>query len=68
MSCPPAQELRELEGRTVSVALANGDRIDGCQLVASPRRGTDTLWVFAAGTDLFLPCSAVLAVYERPGY
>jgi hypothetical protein len=61
------QELRPLEGRTVTVALANGNRIDGCQLVACPRPGIDTLWVFAAGADLFLPPSAVLAVYEHPG-
>jgi hypothetical protein len=62
-----SQELRELEGRTVSVALANGERIDGCQLVACPRPGTDTLWVFAAGDDLFLPRGDVLAVWEFRG-
>lgn len=57
-------ELRSLEGRQVSVALADGSRIDDCQLVSAGRPGTQTLWVFCNGTDTFVPLLDVLEVWE----
>lgn len=56
--------LRGLEGHQVSVALADGSRIDDCQLVSAGRPGVPTLWVFTNGVDAFLAHSDVLAVWE----
>lgn len=54
-------ELRSLEGRQVSVALADGSRIDDCQLVSA---GMQTLWVFCNGADTFVPLLQILEVWE----
>jgi hypothetical protein len=64
MSRDRISRLRAFEGRQVGVALADGSRIDDCQLVSAGRVGTRTLWVFANGVDLFLPHSQVRAVWE----
>lgn len=56
--------LRSLEGSRISVALADGSRIDDCQLVSGGRRGARTLWVFTDGTDTFVPVQAVVDVWE----
>jgi hypothetical protein len=56
--------LHRLEGRQVNVALRNGSRIDDCQLVSAPRAGTDTLWLFSNGDDLFVPAGDVVDVWE----
>lgn len=55
---------RRLEGRTVSIALRDGSRIDGCNLVSSGRHRAHTLWVFAAGLDRFVPFTDVIDVWE----
>ncbi len=57
-------KLRSLEGRQVSVALADGSRIDDCQLVSAGRPGVQTLWVFSNGADTFVPVPEVLEVWE----
>ena len=49
MSQERMSELRCLEGRQVSVALADGSRIDDCQLVSAGRYGTGTVWLFSDG-------------------
>ena len=59
-------QLHQLQGRQVSVALQDGNRIDDCQLVSAGRAGTATLWLFTNGTDLFVPEDQVLAVWECP--
>lgn len=56
--------LRQFEGRQVSVALANGYRIDDCQLVSAGRRAHATLWLFTNGADLFVAIEDVIAVWE----
>lgn len=56
--------LHALEGRQVSVALCDGSRIDDCQLVAAPRAGTTTLWLFSNGDDLFVCTGDVVDVWE----
>ena len=56
--------LHGLEGRQVSLALCDGSRIDDCQLVAAPRAGTATLWLFSNGDDLFVSSGDVVDVWE----
>lgn len=56
--------LAGLEGRQVSVALADGSRIDDCQLVSCARRGVATLWLFDNGADRFVPLHHVVDVWE----
>ena len=64
MSQERVSELRCLEGRQVSVALADGSRIDDCQLVSAGRPGVQTLWVFTNGADAFVPLPEVIDVWE----
>jgi hypothetical protein len=59
-----ATRLKGLEGRRVSLALADGSRIDDGQLISAGRRGLDTVWVFVNGADTFLPLMDVLDVWE----
>ena len=59
--------LRQWEGRQVSVALADGSRIDDCQLVSAGRCGAGTLWLFTNGADLFVSIDDVTAVWEVSG-
>jgi hypothetical protein len=56
-------QLKQLEGHRVSLALADGSRIDDCELVAvgGPR---GHLWVHANGNDAFVPMSNVSDVWE----
>ncbi len=58
------RELRLLEGRRVSLALADGSRLDDCQLVSGGRRGVKSLWVFTNGTDTFVPLPDVIDCWE----
>lgn len=60
----PGSELRELEGRQVSLALANGSRIDDCSLVSVGRGRTTTVWVFTNGCDAFIPFAEVVDIWE----
>ena len=64
MSQERMSELRCLEGRQVGVALADGSRIDDCQLVSAGRPGVRTLWVFSNGADAFVPLPEVIDVWE----
>jgi hypothetical protein len=59
--------LRQWEGRQVSVALADGSRIDDCQLVSAGRNAAGTLWLFTNGSDLFVCIDDVTAVWEAGG-
>jgi len=56
--------LRQWEGRQVSVALADGSRVDDCQLVSAGRNGAGTLWLFTNGADRFVALTEVTAVWE----
>jgi hypothetical protein len=64
MSAERIRHLRSLEGRQVGVALADGSRIDDCQLVFAGRANVTTLWVFSNGADTFVPLPDVLDVWE----
>jgi hypothetical protein len=60
--------LQQLEGLQVSVALADGSRIDDCQLVSAGRSGAASLWLFTNGADLFVAFENVIAVWEAGGH
>jgi hypothetical protein len=61
------ERFRSLEGRHVSVALVDGSRIDDCELVSAGRHGTDSLWLYADGTDIFVALIDVTEVSEVVG-
>lgn len=56
--------LHRWEGRQVSVALADGSRIDDCQLVSAGRNAAGTLWLFSNGSDRFIPIGEVTAIWD----
>jgi 1,2-phenylacetyl-CoA epoxidase PaaB subunit len=58
-----ARTLRDLEGRHVSVALADGTRVDDCQLVSAGRGGTTTVWLYSS-RDVFVRLSDVIDIWE----
>ena len=57
-------QLRHLEGRRVSLALADGSRMDDVELVSAGRPPLESIWVFAYGLDTFLSVAEVVAVWE----
>ena len=57
MTVEKRRELRRFEGSTVSLALADGSRLDDVSLVSA--RGL-TLWIFSGGEDRFVPVTAVI--------
>ncbi|HYH51906.1 MAG TPA: hypothetical protein VEG38_20360 [Acidimicrobiia bacterium] len=59
--------LRQWEGRQVSVALADGSRIDDCQLVSAGRKAAGTLWLFTNGSDVYVSIDDVTAIWEAGG-
>jgi hypothetical protein len=56
--------LQDLEGHRVNLALADGSRIDDCELVAVGRGRRGHLWVHANGSDSFVPLSQVADIWE----
>ncbi|HEV8627183.1 MAG TPA: hypothetical protein VG034_22285 [Acidimicrobiia bacterium] len=61
-------QLTALEGRQVSLALRNGDRIDDAQLVSTRPNRAGTLWLFTNGSDRFIAVEDVIDVWEaQPG-
>jgi hypothetical protein len=58
---------RLLEGRRIGLALADGSRLDDCQLVSAGRNGSPSLWLYANGADTFVTMLDVRDVWEvRP--
>jgi len=60
-------QLKQLEGHRVNVALADGSRIDDCELVSVDRGRQGHVWVHANGGDAFLPLSQISDVWEVQG-
>ena len=60
-------QLRQLEGHRVNIALADGSRIDDCELVSVGRGRRGHLWVHANGGDAFVPLSQISDVWEAHG-
>jgi hypothetical protein len=56
--------LRDLEGREVSIALADGSRFDAVTLVSAGRGRTPTVWLFDGGIDVFVPRATVIDAWE----
>jgi hypothetical protein len=57
-----AELTRHLEGRRVSVALADGSRIDDCELVSG--HGAHSLWLYSNGADTFVALGHVTDLWE----
>jgi hypothetical protein len=55
--------IGHLEGRRVSLALADGSRLDDCELV-SAGHGAHTLWLYVNGGDVFVPVAEVTDAWE----
>ena len=64
MTTTEAMHLVRLEGRRVSVALRDGDRIDDSQLVSAGREANRMLWLFANGDDRFVAVDDVVDCWE----
>jgi hypothetical protein len=64
MTIEKRRELRRFEGSSVSLALADGSRLDDVSLVSA--RGM-TLWVFASGEDRFVPVTSVVDAWPSAG-
>ena len=58
-------EVQKLEGRTVTVSLADGSVLDRVPLVLARR---NMLWVVTDGEDAFLPLDRVVDVRHAPPY
>ena len=57
-------DLRELEGHRIGLALADGSRIDDCELVAVGRPHKGRVWVHTNGADAFLSLAQVADFWE----
>ena len=55
--------IGHLEGHRVNLALIDGSRLDGCELV-SAGHGRPTLWLFVNGSDVFVPVARVTDAWE----
>lgn len=66
MSGRQRQQAFGLEGQSVSVALADGSRIDEATLVSVGRAKARTLWLYSNGADLFVAFSDIVDVWQ-PG-
>jgi hypothetical protein len=60
-------KLRALEGREVTLALSRGRRIDAASLVSAAPGRAGTVWLFADGSDEFVPLADIVDFFEpRP--
>jgi hypothetical protein len=57
-------ELRGLQGHRVNLALTDGSRIDGCDLISIGLGGRAKAWVFSNGTDRFVPVTDVVDFWQ----
>jgi hypothetical protein len=53
-----------LEGREVSLSLADGSRLDAVTLISAGRGRTPTVWIYAGGIDVFVPRPHVIDAWE----
>jgi hypothetical protein len=65
MTAEQRRGLRDLEGRLVHLALANGSRLDEVALISA---GRSSLWIFSNGEDVFVPVEGVLDAWEARPY
>lgn len=48
----------------MSLSLADGSRIDDCELLSSGRTRANSLWLFSNGHDTFIAHSDVVDLWE----
>lgn len=58
------RQARGLQGQPVSVALADGSRIDDAALVSVGRDTAGTLWLYSNGEDIFVALADVVDVWQ----
>ena len=63
MTSRQAYDLRAHEGQRVSVALADGSRIDDCVLVSVGRGGAGSAWLAQDSDDVFVRWDDVVDVW-----
>ena len=56
--------LRDLEGQSVSLALADGSRLDEVVVVSAGRGRVSSLWLDVGGMDLFIHQSQVVGAWK----
>lgn len=56
--------LRAFEGQRVCVALADGSRLDDCELVSAGRHSQRSVWLFTNGVDCFIPVGGIVDLWE----
>lgn len=49
------------------IALTDGTRLDDCQLVSAGRGHVSRAWLFANGTDTFVPITDIVEAWEQIG-
>jgi hypothetical protein len=59
-----SNRLRDLEGRRVNLALADGSSFTGVTLVSSGRGTVSSLWLDVDGMDVFIHRTQVLNAWE----
>ncbi len=64
MTAERRRELRRLEGFGVSLALADGSRLDDVRLISA--HGL-SLWIFDSGQDVFVPITEVIDFWASEG-
>jgi hypothetical protein len=47
-----------------TIVSETGSRMDDCQLVSLGRNGVQNIWLFADGTDCFVPHAAVVDLWQ----
>lgn len=61
MTAQKRRELHRFEGSSISLALADGSRLDDVNLVSA---GGVKLWIFAGGEDRFVPVAHVIDAWQ----
>jgi hypothetical protein len=64
MSGTQRRQAYNLQGQNVSVALADGSRIDDATLVSVGRSRARTLWLYSNGADMFVAASAIVDLWQ----
>ena len=64
MSPRTLRSFRHLEGHHVSVALADGTRLDDCELVSAGRGAAASIWVHDGLDDRIVEAEDILDVWE----
>lgn len=64
MSPRTLRSFRHLEGHHVSVALADGTRLDDCELVSAGRGAAASIWIHDGLADRIVEAADIVDVWE----